>query len=453
MYCNQSSISSSPRKRITMLATAVALTFAAGSAAAVELFGGGATFPSQGYVGNDYNLTTPDRSRLSSNATNVPITAGWQWAGLTTGSAFADYSADSGHLISYCQTGSGIGKQILIGVGPGTNPVVNANGACSDFGPTAPTPVQRGFSGLRIIPDYTGTDSPINQADYTSFLGGPRVATRVGIVQVPSLAGSIALPNHAASLADLDLTTEQVCRIFSARITNWSGIPGSGSSSSIRVVYRSDTSGTTFAYTSWLASQCNNRFGIPAGYFTPNQSYVAAVPAAAGVPPVYAASSGQSGNGNVVANVIANANSVGYADYPEVDAQGAEFALVNGRDPGNLPARVSLPASSLLTRRVLNANNVPVVLSDPPSVTVGNCLRLINPSAVPSGVTYPILAYTYLNAYYDGNAGRAAAIRRLLNYFYSPNGRAAQPAGFAYIDGNATFRASAQATINNCVNS
>lgn len=419
---------------------AFAAMTAAGSAGAADLFGGGATFPVQSYVGDNFLTTVPVRARLSRNTTN-PVTTSPIATLSPPDTLFARFSSGTGNKISYCQTGSGTGKTVLIGVGS----VINANGECGTY-QTGTSPA--GFSGTAAAPNYIGTDSPISQADVTSFNGGPRAARELW--QVPTLAGAIALPNHSA-LGFTNLTTEQVCRIFSARITNWSGIPGSGSTAPINIVYRAEGSGTSFAFTSYLAAACNGKFTIPAGYFKPNQSFAAAVPAVPGQPgsaaPLYAASTPINGNPGVVTSVIGTASAIGYADYPEVDAQGAEFPTVNSASPAALPASISIPAP--LSGQVLNASNTPVAVT---GMTNPACLRLINPTTIPAGVTYPILAYTYMGGYRNTNGTSTTPLRQLLGYFLaSQTNRPAPPAGFAYLDGDANYRLSVQNTINTCV--
>ncbi|MCD9030831.1 substrate-binding domain-containing protein [Luteimonas sp. Y-2-2-4F] len=421
--------------RLNLLAAAMVV---AGAAGAADLYGGGATFPVQSYVGGNFLTTNPD-ARLSRNTVNAVATT--PIANLTPpNSVFARFTANGANRISYCQSGSGTGLSLLTGSGS----VVDARGECGNY---TGSPV--GFSSPSVAPDYIGTDTPVNQANATAFVGGPRAA-RGALWQIPTLAGAIALPRHAA-LNFPNLTTQQVCQIFSARIVNWSQIPGSASTAPIHVVYRGESSGTTFALTSYLASNCNGNFGIPAGYFKPGPVFAAAVPAVPGQPgtvaPTYAASSTASGNPGLVTRVDTTASAIGYADFPEVAAQGVEYPTVNGANPGSLPASISIPAP--LQGQVLNASNQPVAVT---GLQNPNCLRLINPSTVPTGTTYPILAYTYLAGYRDNSVANRDALRSLLGYFLSTQAnRPAPPAGFAYLDGSAAYRTSVQSTINSCI--
>lgn len=410
---------------------------AAGPVMGTDLFGGGSYFSARPYVGDDYMITVPihmARTNLSRNTTNVVATT--PIATLTPpNTVFARFASGTGHRISYCQTGSGTGKTVLTGVGS----IINANGECGAN--TAPA----GFSAPSMVPDYISTDVPLNQADVNDLNSGPRAARAVW--QVPTMVGSVALSHHAG-LGFTDLTTEQICRIFSARITNWSSIPGSGSTGQIQVVYRAGDSGTTLAFTSYLAAACNGWFGIPAGYFKPNQNFIAAVPAASySTPPPYAASSAAANESGLVRSVTSTVGAIGYAGYAEVAAQGAAFSTINGASPAGLPASVSIPAP--LSGQVLNANNNPVAVT---GLTNPACLRLVNPYAIPPGMTYPILAYTYLAGYRNSNGGNVTALRSLLGYFLATQAnRPAPPAGFAYLDGSATYRTSIQNTINTCI--
>lgn len=441
--------------KIGALAVAVAALMAAGSAMAAEqLYGGGATFPSPAYVGNTYLSTDPD-SRLSTNAGNGPLNLPYKFVStLSATSVFQDYTNDTTNQISYCQTGSGFGKTTLGGA-------ISAQ-QCKDFGP-GNTPLGFTSPAANTRPDFIGTDSPISTADYTNFMTGTNAA-RSPIVQIPTLAGAIALPHNASvnGVVNVDLSVEMVCKIYAGVIDVWSSVvtlpapPGTPAGSGpIHVAYRQDTSGTTFAFTSYLAAKCNNQFGIPANFFKPNQSFTAALlPATpAGI---YAASSANQGNNGVVTKVVGTNNAVGYADFGEVQSQGADYARVTGFDPAafGTAGAISLSASAptLNRGRVLDGAviNLPPAAPVVPTATK-NCMLLINPAAAIPG-RYPIAAFTYINTYHSGNGAgiHVTAVKDLLKAFYKglPTSRPALPAGFAYLDGNLAYRN----LLNNIIN-
>ncbi|MBW8811388.1 MAG: substrate-binding domain-containing protein, partial [Lysobacter sp.] len=230
---------------ISLLAVSV-LMAAAGSATAADLYAGGATFPAPAYVGDLYNSLSP-KARLSRDAAITAPAVGFSVAGLgnSTGSkvpVFAKYrTLFPSDAVSYCQTGSGTGKKVL------NNDTVFANGNCGDASSAAAT----GFTALSTTPDFIGTDSPISTADYNTF-NTNMASTRTAIVQIPTIAGAIALPfkdNAATGLTSVALTTQQVCQIYSAQITDWAdsrlGLTLSGSPHPITIVYRSEGSGTS----------------------------------------------------------------------------------------------------------------------------------------------------------------------------------------------------------------
>lgn len=440
---------------VGLLAATAVLVFA-GSANAADLYGGGATFPAPAYVGDLYNGTSPVAKLSRDSAITLPaVTFSVAGLGNSTGTkipVFQDYhSRYSADAVSYCQTGSGTGKKIL------NNDGIFANGACSPAGIT-------GFSSVsgQSAPDFIGTDAPIATADYNTFITN-MAATRTAIVQIPVLAGAIALPfkDTAGGLTSVALNTEQVCRIFAGDIKNWNDSrltsPVAGSHP-ITIVYRSEGSGTSFAFTSYLAAQCNGKFGLAADFFKPNQSFATAAALAL---PNYSASSAQAGNNGVVSKVKTTTDAIGYADIAEVLSQGVMYASVNGNDPALFGSTgpVSLAPAALLSGKVLDGATVADV---PASVAAParNCTRLVNPTAVISGA-YPIAAVTYLAAYNAGNGAKATPIKNLFKQFYGPipvggvtppDTRVSLPTGYAYIDGNTLFRSSAVGSINSCIN-
>lgn len=425
--------------KIGSLAVAVATLMAAGSAMAVDLYGGGATFPAPAYLGPDYSVLAPP-ARLSTNAGNTAPTPPWTTSILTVGSVFEHYSSLSGNRISYCQGGSGFGKSTFNGTGLATQD-------CRDF---SSTPL--GFAGANAQPDFFGTDAPISGSDYTAFMTGSNYPGRAGITQVPTLAGAIALPHNSSvnGVALVNLTTEQVCKIYSAQYTDWSSVLNGATpvgSGAIRIVHRSDNSGTTFAFTTYLAAKCNGLFGVPAGFFSPNQAFASAITGGTGI---YAAVTAASGNNNVVAQTVLLNNALGYADFGEVDVQNADYATVNGFDPDlfghnalGAATPVNVTLANLVRGNVLNGAVQAAIPAPPagkpaPTAAAKNCLLLINPATTISG-RYPIAAFTYLDTYHSGNGANVTALKDLYLTFYKTTTRAALPRGFAYLDGVATF--------------
>ncbi|MEH6420004.1 PstS family phosphate ABC transporter substrate-binding protein, partial [Pseudomonas sp. CGJS7] len=424
---------------LSRLAIATVAFAAAGSAAAVDLYGGGATFPAPAYVGDLYNSTTP-KARLSRSAGMLPSVTAYQAAGLgnSTGTlvpVFSKYASLTSNKVSYCQTGSGMGKNVLNQNG------IFANGQCFDNA-TASKDIT-GFTSNDPVTDFIGSDSPISTADYNTF-NTNMSATRGAIVQIPTLAGAIAIPynetNVPAGLQPLALTTEQVCKIYGRQFTLWSQVNASLPANAIKIVYRKDGSGTTFAFTSFLTAKCNTAYGTS---FSPNQNFAAAMGAQDPADPTLVPGAwgwtAATGNNNVVSTVKTTADAAGYADVAEVVNQSAKYALVDGFNPTTMPASLNILPASIQQGLVLNGAATAAV---PGSGTTAqkNCLKLVSSSAPISGA-YPIVAVTYINAYYSGNGStKAPALRDLLKLFYNTTNAPALPTGYSYLSGNALLR-------------
>jgi len=92
--------------------------------------------------------------------------------------------------------------------------------------------------------DFGATDEPIKPAEAAKV--------KRGVVQFPATGGTIAVAFNNPSCPALKLTQKQVVGIFLGQIDTWEALKcGSGP---IKVVHRSDGSGTTFAFTNSLSA-------------------------------------------------------------------------------------------------------------------------------------------------------------------------------------------------------
>ena len=78
-----------------------------------------------------------------------------------------------------------------------------------------------------------------------------------GVVLLPVTAGAIVVAYNNSDVSSLRLSTEQYVNIFLGKITNWSEL-GNYPSKPIRVVHRSDGSGTTGVFTKHLSAVSSN---------------------------------------------------------------------------------------------------------------------------------------------------------------------------------------------------
>lgn len=386
--------------RMKKLAGALVLAIVASSAHAAIQVGGGATLPAVGYVGDVTN-----RLNASPDA----------------GSLLGSYKTVTGTPASYCQTGSGAGKNVLAGV-------TSVQGQCAN----SPSPTDFGASNPAVNrptltqPDFAGSDSPLSSSDYSNYVAN-RGSSRP--LQFPAVAGGIAIVYRNDNLAtQLDLTPAQVCGIFNGSITTWTAlgapVPVSGNNT-IKVVYRADGSGTSFGFSNYLSATCG---GTVAQHFKTDQAFATAV-SLFGLPG--ASWSGQSGNPAVVDTVVNSADDgyIGYAEAANALAVRGNTALVNGLDPALDLGDASTHKVTINSADVVYNNAITGVDASTGRPTFAaiagapatSCIALVKPDAYatqPAG-SYPIVAVSYLLGSSQGNGADAASVRKLLGAPYN----------------------------------
>lgn len=258
-------------------------------------------------------------------------------------------------------------------------------------------------SGITV--DYAGSDSILSASEISTYQAAhqsPAVPTTSAanwgpLVQVPSAATSVTIPYKltlagGAALNNLDLTSAQLCDIFSGTITTWNQVNASYPSTPITVVYRAGSSGTTEIFTRHLNSQCSAKFTTNSTFTTAN---VGAEPAS------WIAATGSA---NLASTVASTEGAIGYVGPEDVDAtNNAVVAKVNGLLPtiGNVTTALSTIAPpSTAADRADPSKWVPV---------------LANPA---SG--YKIVGYTNLvfSQCYKDSADQTA-IRNFINRHYT----------------------------------
>ena len=421
---------------IKKAALATAIISAPLAASATDLVGGGASLPALAYVGDDFTTTNP-QSRLS---TNAGLDAGldsfnhpYESIYVTADSIFGVFQNVS-YTASYCQTGSGTGKRVLVGAN-----ALNADGDCRDY---SASPV--GFSALagQTDPDFVSSGAPLTADEVIAFLNGPR-ANRQDLVQVPALSTLIALPLNLGNdvfgnpINRPNLSTAQVCDIFTGDATSWDQIKSTWPREPINVFYRSDRSGATFAFTQYLAAVCNGSQVI----FNTHEDFATAAPVGA-----YAIATPTDGEFNITDQLSTTSWSIGYAGIGSVLAeQGLDYADVEGEDPANT-THITYDSHDLLTGQVLGDINPFTGLPQPEPVSGidSNCLLVINPTAQLTGA-YPIHAVINLLTYTDGHTD-PEALEELVDTVV--DGSSTLPTGFARLAVGATASSTAASCIN-----
>ena len=222
--------------------------------------------------------------------------------------------------------------------------------------------------------DFGATDEPIKASEAAKV--------KRGVIQFPSVGGTIAIGFNKSDCADLKLTQQQLANIFLGKINNWSQLKcGSGP---ITVVHRSDGSGTTFAFTNSLSSfssEWKSKVGEGKSVNWP-------------------VGLGGKGNEGVAASISNTPGSIGYINQAFVRGKIKAAALQNRA--GKFVKPDLKGGRAALANVQLDSN---LAGEDP------------NPQGADS---YPISTLTWILAYEKGNGEKAGAIRRAMLFLLSP---------------------------------
>jgi ABC-type phosphate transport system substrate-binding protein len=244
---------------------------------------------------------------------------------------------------------------------------------------------------------FAGSDSILSASEISTY--NTNFGASYGpLIQLPSVATSVAIPYKKAGQTALNLTSQQLCDVFSGTATTWGQLLGNSDATPVRVVYRTTSSGTSEILTRHLNNVCSTKFSVNSTFAN------SLLPAGTTLPSSFV---GVANTADVAVAVNAVDGSIGYVGPDGVNASSnAVVSRVNGVQP--TPANVTTALSS-------------VALPTTPSNPAQWAPVVANPS---SG--YPIAAYTNLifgQCYKDASV--AADIKSFLTTHYSVPGNAA----------------------------
>jgi len=234
---------------------------------------------------------------------------------------------------------------------------------------------------------FAGSDSVLSSSDINAF--APRKNTDGALVQIPSVGTAVGIPFQNSSLSSLTLTDDQLCGVFSGKITNWSAL--GGAAGQIKVIYRSDSSGTSEIFTRHLNAVCTTgATGNSNVAFVVSTKFTDSFPS--GVPAGFVGAPLSAG----VRDAVAANNGIGYLSPDYINTTLAPSStvatknlsaasLTNGND------NVTYDPTSTNTTNALGNLALPTLdsnLADPTTWA----LTVANPA---SG--YPIAGLTYLD--------------------------------------------------------
>jgi ABC-type phosphate transport system substrate-binding protein len=293
------------------------------------------------------------------------------------------------------------GFAAYIGVGSGNGKAAFLN---NDY-----TKLKPGVTGINV--HWAGSDSKLSTTELSNYVSAHGAAWGP-LIQVPSVATSVAIPFNKAGTANVDLSVNQLCGVFSGRLNDWSQITGSGRTGAINVVYRNESSGTTELFTRFLNAKCaeTGTFAITTNFAS---SYSGGLPAGA-VPAVSSqgvmdALNAAQGRITYMSPDYAATTLAGLSDATKV-------AKVAGVSPA--PANVSAAIAAVAVPAAANRSNpnawVPVFAATTSPT---------DPSVVAYPTTgYPILGFTNLifsQCYADGT--QSTQVRDFFTRHYGAN--------------------------------
>jgi phosphate transport system substrate-binding protein len=166
------------------------------------------------------------------------------------------------------------------------------------------------------VVNYAGSDSPISTAQQPLFKGKT-------VLYFPVVIGPITVSYNLSGLSKpLQLSAPVIADIFEGKITSWNNSaikadnPGvTLPSTSITIAVRSDSSGTTNNFSSFLVKAAGSAWTLGKGS-------IIKWPATARA---------GSGNGGVAQIVKSTTGAIGYVDYATAKASGLSFASVKNQ--------------------------------------------------------------------------------------------------------------------------
>ncbi|MFQ6556613.1 substrate-binding domain-containing protein [Pseudomonas sp. Lb2C1-1] len=260
-----------------------------------------------------------------------------------------------------------------IGVGSGNGKLAFLN---NDYTKLVPGDT----SGKKV--HWAGSDSKLSQAELDGYVANHGTAWGP-LIQVPSVATSVAIPFNKTGTANVNLSVDQLCGVFSGRLNDWSQITGSGRTGAITVVYRAESSGTTELFTRFLNAKCaepnSAKFAITTNFAS---SFSGGLPSGA-----VAATGSQA----VMTAVNAAQGRITYMspDYAATTLAGLDDATKVARVAGvsPAPANVSTAIAAVPVPAAVNRAN--------PNAWVPVFAATTNPND-PSVVAYPTTGYPIL---------------------------------------------------------
>jgi phosphate transport system substrate-binding protein len=325
--------------------------------------------------------------RISAFATVIVVAAGVAACGSSGSSSTSSSGSNSSSASSVSATLNGAGSTLAAPIYQQWSSTLKNQGVTVNYNPVGSG---AGVTDLQTATvQFTGSDPALKPTDM-SKMKGP-------VLQFPVAFGAITLSYNLPGIkSGLKLDGPTVAGIFLGKITHWNDPaikalnPGvSLPSSSITVVHRSDSSGTTDGFTKWL-SDVSPAWKSQVG---------------AGKDVKWPTGTGAAKNSGVAAAVKQTQGSIGYVEQA--------YALENGFTY----AAIKNSAGTYILPTITNTSAAASGIKVPANLGIST----INS---PNSAAYPIVSQTFLDVYKDvcksggANATTAKGVKAFLSYAF-----------------------------------
>lgn len=208
-----------------------------------------------------------------------------------------------------------------------------------------------------------------------------------GVILLPVTAGSIVIGYNNKDVPNLKLSRQQLIDVFLGKITDWKQL-GASKSKAIKVVYRSDGSGTTGVFTKHLSAvsaEWKSKVGEDKSVQWPT-----------GI--------GAKGNEGVTATIQQTDGAIGYVEYGYAKNNNLKTAQLQNKAGSYVSANLETASKTL--SQVTLPSNLRAFISDPDGAG-----------------SYPIVSYTWILAYKKyANPEIANNLKKVLKWCVSKTG-------------------------------
>ncbi|HKS59250.1 MAG TPA: phosphate ABC transporter substrate-binding protein PstS [Thermoplasmata archaeon] len=224
--------------------------------------------------------------------------------------------------------------------------------------------------------DFGASDAPLNASQR---------AAASGILEFPESAGAVAIIYNLPGVTKtVNLSGNVLAEIYLGTITNWSDPritalnPATTLPATSIVVYeRSDSSGTTYAFTDFLSkdnAQWNSQFGKT-------------------LLPKWPTGTGEAKSSGVAGSVVSTADSIGYVDLTyALNHPGIGIAAIQNPAGKNIVPSLSDTLTAVQDGMAALSGGLPSGSGDWSNVSLVNA---------PGSTDYPITTFTYVLVYQD----------------------------------------------------